>query len=125
MDMNVFQRIFDILSQPGDINIDFGALRDTFAGCSSFAAGTGTDRGAQRISDAVNAAVQSIRISDLADCVSLLADIRAPEDFSLAEYEEAASLISSLVSDTCRLSLTLHRDERNSGVDVFILIGKE
>ena len=91
------QGISDLITVPGNINIDFADVRTTMQGQGDALMGIGLGSGDNR---AVDAATNAINNPLLEDCRieganRILVNVTGGEDFSLTEFQEVVSIITA------------------------------
>ena len=89
------QGISDLITHPGEVNIDFADVRTTMEGKGDAILGIGEASGENRAVDAATQAIsnQLLKDSQIDGAKNILVNIRCSEDFSLIETEEIVNLI--------------------------------
>ena len=90
------QAISDLITVPGEINIDFADVRSVMQGQGDAIMGIGTASGDNRAVEAAQKAISNPLLEDA--CIdgarNLLINVTGGEDFSLVEYQEVVNLIT-------------------------------
>ncbi|MCR5699035.1 MAG: cell division protein FtsZ [Treponemataceae bacterium] len=89
------QAVSDLITQTGDINIDFADVRTTMKGKGDAVLGVGTGEGENRAVDAATAAINNPLLEDtrIDGSKNILVNICSGEDFSMLETEEIINII--------------------------------
>jgi cell division protein FtsZ len=89
------QGISDLILVPGMINLDFADVKTIMSGMGFAIMGTGTATGDTRATDAAHAAISSPLLEDASvkGARGVILNITGGPDFSLAEVNEAATII--------------------------------
>jgi cell division protein FtsZ len=90
------QGISDLITLPGEINIDFADVRTVMAGQGDAIMGIGSASGDNRAVEAASKALNNPLLEDarIEGAKNLLINVTAGEDFALTEYEEVLRLIT-------------------------------
>jgi cell division protein FtsZ len=90
------QAISDLITFPGEINIDFADVRTVMQGQGDAIMGIGAATGDNRAVEAAAKAVNNPLLEDqrIEGAKNLLINVTGGEDFSLTEYEEILNLIT-------------------------------
>jgi cell division protein FtsZ len=90
------QAISDLITVPGEINIDFADVRTVMAGQGDAIMGMGAASGDNRAVEAATKAINNPLLEDacIAGARNLLINVTGGEDFSLTEYQEILELIT-------------------------------
>ncbi|MEN6476983.1 MAG: cell division protein FtsZ [Rectinema sp.] len=95
------QGISDLITVPGEINIDFADVRSVMEGKGDAIMGIGIGQGDNRAIDAASRAVNNPLLEDA--CIegarNVLVNVTGGEDFSLVEYQEIVDLITEKAAD--------------------------
>ncbi len=95
------QGISDLITIPGEINIDFADVRTVMQGQGDAIMGVGSASGDNRAVEAAQRAVSNPLIED--SCIegakSILVNVSGGDDLALTEYEEIVSLITDSADD--------------------------
>ncbi len=91
------QGISDLITEAGEINIDFADVRTIMKGQGDALMGIGTGRGDNRAVDAATNAINNPLLEDarIEGARGILVSVTGGEDFSLAEYEEILNIITT------------------------------
>ncbi len=95
------QGISDLITVPGDINIDFADVRTIMKGRGDALMGIGIGMGDNRAVDAATNAINNPLLEDarIEGAKGILVNVTGGNDFSLAEYEEIIKIITSNADD--------------------------
>jgi cell division protein FtsZ len=90
------QAISDLITVPGEINIDFADVRSVMQGQGDAIMGIGTANGDNRAVEAATKAISNPLLDDarIDGAKNLLINVTGGEDFSLVEYQEIINLIT-------------------------------
>ena len=90
------QGISDLITVPGEINIDFADVRTTMQGMGDAIMGIGSASGDNRAIEAAGRAINNPLLEDarIEGARNILVNVTGGEDFSLVEYEEIVNLIT-------------------------------
>ena len=90
------QAISDLITVPGEINIDFADVRSVMQGQGDAIMGIGTANGDNRAVEAATRAISNPLLDDakIDGAKNLLINVTGGEDFSLVEYQEIIGLIT-------------------------------
>jgi len=90
------QGISDLITVPGEINIDFADVRTTMQGMGDAIMGIGAASGDNRAIEAAGRAINNPLLEDarIEGARNILVNVTGGEDFSLVEYEEIVNLIT-------------------------------
>jgi cell division protein FtsZ len=93
------QGISDLITLPGEINVDFADVRTIMAGMGSALLGTGQARGEQRAIEAAQRAISSplLEETSIQGARGVLLNITGGHDLTLHEVAEAARVITDAV----------------------------
>ena len=91
------QGISDLITEAGEINIDFADVRTVMKGKGDALMGIGTGSGDNRAVDAATNAINNPLLEDarIEGAKGILVSVTGGEDFSLAEYEEILNIITT------------------------------
>jgi cell division protein FtsZ len=94
------QGISDVITKPGDINIDFADVKTTMENKGEALMGMGVGKGESRAVDAATAAIRNPLLEDL--CVdgarNVLVNVTGGESLTLYEFQEVVSSITAQAS---------------------------
>ena len=93
------QGISDLITVPGEVNVDFADLRSVMTGMGMALMGTGIAKGENRAIEAAQRAISSPLLEDtsIEGAKGVLINISGGEDLSLHEVAEAAKIVSDAV----------------------------
>ena len=91
------QGISDLITEAGEINIDFADVRTIMKGKGDALMGIGNGRGDNRAVDAATNAINNPLLEDarIEGAKGILVSVTGGEDFSLSEYEEILNIITT------------------------------
>ena len=91
------QGISDLITVPGEINIDFADVRTIMKGKGDALMGIGVGRGDNRAVDAANNAINNPLLEDarIEGAKGILVSVTGGEDLALAEFEEVLKIITA------------------------------
>ena len=118
------QGISDLITKPGEINIDFADVRTIMKGQGDALMGIGTGRGDSRAVDAATNAINNPLLEDarIEGAKGILVNVTGGEDFSLIEYEEIINIITSNAdSDALIIPGTAMDETMNDEVQVTVV----
>ncbi len=95
------QGISDLITVPGEINIDFADVRTIMEGKGDAIMGIGAATGDNRAVEAASKAVNNPLLEDsrIEGAKNILVNVTGGEDFSLIEYQEIVDLITEKAND--------------------------
>jgi len=93
--------IAELITKPGDINLDFADVRQVMANAGSTMMGTGVGEGQDRAEDAIRDAIASPILEDVnvEDAKGLLINITSNGSLTTGEFEAIGEHIESLVDE--------------------------
>ncbi len=99
------QGISDLITVPGEINLDFADVRTIMKGMGMAIMGTGTSSGENRAVEAAQKAISSPLLEDasIKGAKGVLLNITGGEDMTLSEVEEAAKIIHESVDSAANI----------------------
>jgi len=91
------QGISDLITRPGEINIDFADVRTIMKGQGDALMGIGVGNGDNRAVDAATNAINNPLLEDarIEGAKGILVNVTGGNDFSLTEYEEIVNIITA------------------------------
>lgn len=97
--------ISDLITIPGEINIDFADVRTTMQGQGEALMGVGVGKGDNRAVDAATNAINNPLLEDarIEGAKNILVNITAGDDFSLMEFQEVLKIITTSVSSDAHI----------------------
>jgi len=107
------QGISDLITKPGEINIDFADVRTVMEGQGDSLMGIGEGWGDNRAVDAATMAIENPLLDDanIEGSKGLLVNVTGGPDFSLFEYNEIMDIISSRVDSNATVIAGQDLDE--------------
>ncbi|NBB89745.1 MAG: cell division protein FtsZ [Spirochaetes bacterium] len=95
------QGISDLITKPGEINIDFADVKTIMNGRGDALMGIGTGNGENRAVDAATNAINNPLLEDarIEGAKGILVNVTGGSDFSLTEYEEVLNIITANADD--------------------------
>ncbi len=95
------QGISDLITEPGEINIDFADVRTIMKGKGDALMGIGIGSGENRATDAATNAINNPLLEDarVEGAKGILVNVTGGFDFSLSEYEEVLKIITANADD--------------------------
>jgi cell division protein FtsZ len=107
------QGISDIITIPGQINLDFADVRAVMKGMGQAVMGTGIGEGENRATDAAQRAVSNPLLEDssIEGARGIVVNITGGSDLSLAEASEATALITKVADPEANVIYGIVTDE--------------
>ncbi len=95
------QGISELITEPGEINIDFADVRTIMKGRGDALMGIGVGHGDNRAVDAATNAINNPLLEDahIEGAKGILVNVTGGEDLSLSEYEEVVKIITANADD--------------------------
>ncbi len=95
------QGISELITEPGEINIDFADVRTIMKGRGDALMGIGVGHGDNRAVDAATNAINNPLLEDahIEGAKGILVNVSGGEDLSLSEYEEVVKIITANADD--------------------------
>ena len=95
------QGISDLITEPGEINIDFADVRTIMKGKGDALMGIGIGTGENRATDAATNAINNPLLEDarVEGAKGILVNVTGGFDFCLSEYEEVLKIITANADD--------------------------
>ncbi len=95
------QGISELITEPGEINIDFADVRTIMNGRGDALMGIGVGHGENRAVDAATNAINNPLLEDarIEGAKGILVNVTGGEDLSLSEYEEVVNIITANADD--------------------------
>ncbi len=99
------QGISDLITEPGEINIDFADVRTIMKGKGDALMGIGIGSGENRATDAATNAINNPLLEDahVEGAKGILVNVTGGFDFSLSEYEEVLKIITANADDDAQI----------------------
>ena len=97
------QGISDLITQHGDINIDFADVKAVMNGQGEALMGIGTGRGDNRAIDAATSAINNPLLEDanIDGAMGLLVNVAGGHSLALSEYKEIMDIITENIDPDC------------------------
>jgi cell division protein FtsZ len=107
------QGISDIITVPGQINLDFADVRAVMKGMGQAVMGTGVGQGENRAMEAAQRAISNPLLEDtsIEGAKGVIVNITGGADLSLAEAAEATALITKVADPGCNVIYGIVTDE--------------
>jgi cell division protein FtsZ len=107
------QGISDIITVPGQINLDFADVRAVMKGMGQAVMGTGIGQGENRATEAAQRAISNPLLEDssIEGAKGIIVNITGGTDLSLAEAAEATSLITKVADPDANVIYGIVTDE--------------
>jgi cell division protein FtsZ len=117
------QGISDLITKPGEINIDFADVRTVMEGQGDALMGIGEGQGDNRAVDAATMAIENPLLDEvnIEGARGLLVNVTGGPDFSLFEYNEIMDIVSSRVDSSATVIAGQDTDE-NLGDEVRVTV---
>jgi len=105
--LNAVRGISDLVIAPGLINVDFADVRTIMTGMGRALMGTGYGRGDKRAVEAAQQAISSPLLEDVSinGATGILLNITGGPDLTLAEMNEACTVIDAHAGDEVRITV--------------------
>jgi cell division protein FtsZ len=105
--------IAEVITRPGEINVDFADVRTVMSEMGTAMMGTGAARGADRARSAAEKAVASPLLDDvnLAGARGILVNITASSDFAMDEYQEVGAAIEEFAAEDATVKIGMVYDD--------------
>ncbi len=122
--LNAVDGVVALIQNHGYVNVDFADARAVMADQGLALMGTGRGRGENRCMEAMQAAVQSPLLEDVTidGATGLLINITGPADISLAEVDEALTLVREQADEDANIIFGSVIDERMNDEVMITLI---
>src|SRR6185436_13338217 len=103
--LNAVRGISDLVIAPGLINVDFADVRTIMTGMGRALMGSGRGAGDKRAIDAAQMAINSPLLEDISinGATGILVNITGGPDLTLAEVNEACSLVQEAADPDCNI----------------------
>jgi len=117
------QGISDLITHPGDINIDFADVRTIMKGRGDALMGIGVGTGENRAVDAATNAINNPLLEDahIEGAKGILVNVSGGPDFSLTEYEEIVKIITANADTEALIIPGTSLDEQMESVQVTVI----
>ena len=118
------QSISDIVTESGEINVDFADVESIMRDAGSALMGMGRATGDNRAPIAAEQAISSplLEQTDIAGAVGMIVNITAPPDFMMHELDEAMAVIQDTAPDAQIIFGLVYRDEMEHGDEVLVTV---
>lgn len=118
------QSISDIVTDSGEINVDFADVQAIMRGAGSALMGMGRATGDNRAQVAAESAIQSplLEQTDIAGAVGMIVNITSPPDFMMHELDEAMRVIQETSMDAQIIFGLVYKDELELGDEVLVTV---
>ena len=95
------QGISELITEPGEINIDFADVRTVMKGRGDALMGIGVGQGDSRASDAANSAINNPLLENarIEGAKGILVNVTGGDNFTLKEYQDVVEIITSNADD--------------------------
>jgi cell division protein FtsZ len=111
------QSVTDLVTRPGEINVDFADLRSIMKHSGGAVMGVGTGKGNNRAEDALKRAMESpLMESSVTGAKGVILNVTGGPDIGIFEVQAAAARLQELIDPDANFKLGLIRDE-NMGQD--------
>jgi cell division protein FtsZ len=118
------QGISDVITKPGDINIDFADVKTTMENKGDALMGMGVGHGENRAVDAATAAIRNPLLEDI--CIdgarNVLINVSGGDDFTLYEFQEVvASITAQAAQDSLVISGMVYDQNLSDEIQVTVI----
>jgi cell division protein FtsZ len=118
------QGISDLITVPGEVNVDFADVKTIMTGMGMALMGTGIAKGENRALEAAQRAISSplLEETSIEGAKGVLLNISGGQDLSLHEVDEAARVIAEAVDPTANIiSGLVVRDDMDENMKVTVI----
>lgn len=118
------QSISDIITEAGEINVDFADVESIMRDAGSALMGMGRATGDNRAQIAAEQAISSplLEHTNIAGAVGMIVNITAPPDFMMHELDEAMRVIQDTATDAQIIFGLVYKDELELGEEVLVTV---
>ena len=118
------QSISDIVTESGEINVDFADVESIMRDAGSALMGMGRATGDNRAPIAAEQAISSplLEQTNIAGAVGMIVNITAPPDFMMYELDEAMEVIQDTAPDAQIIFGLVYKDEMEHGDEVLVTV---
>ena len=118
------QSISDIVTESGEINVDFADVESIMRDAGSALMGMGSATGDNRAPIAAEQAISSPLLEqiDIAGAVGMIVNITAPADFMMHELDEAMGVIQDTAPDAQIIFGLVYKDDMEHGDEVLVTV---
>ena len=116
--------ISDIVTESGEINVDFADVESIMRNAGSALMGMGHATGDNRAQIAAEQAISSplLEQTNIAGAVGMIVNITAPPDFMMHELDEAMNVIQDTAPDAQIIFGLVYKDELELGDEVLVTV---
>ena len=116
--------ISDIVTEAGEINVDFADVESIMRGAGSALMGMGQAVGDNRAPIAAEQAISSplLEQTNIAGAVGMIVNITAPPDFTLHELDEAMQVIKDTAPDAQVIFGLVYKDELELDDEILVTV---
>ena len=118
------QSISDIITEAGEINVDFADVESIMREAGSALMGMGRATGDNRAQIAAEQAISSplLEQTNIAGAIGMIVNITAPPDFMMHELDEAMQVIQDTARDAQIIFGLVYKDELELGDEVLVTV---
>ena len=118
------QSISDIVTESGEINVDFADVESIMRNAGSALMGMGSATGDNRAPIAAEQAISSplLEQTDIAGAVGMIVNITAPPDFMMHELDEAMGVIQDTAPNAQIIFGLVYKDAVDLGDEVLVTV---
>ena len=118
------QSISDIVTESGEINVDFADVESIMRNAGSALMGMGNATGDNRAQIAAEQAISSplLEQTNIAGAVGMIVNITAPPDFMMHELDDAMGVIQDTAPDAQIIFGLVYKDEVGMGDEVLVTV---
>ena len=118
------QSISDIITEAGEINVDFADVESIMREAGSALMGMGRATGDNRAQIAAEQAISSplLEQTNIAGAIGMIVNITAPPDFMMHELDEAMQVIKDTATDAQIIFGLVYKDELELGDEVLVTV---
>jgi len=122
--LHAVQSISDIVTDSGEINVDFADVQAIMRGAGSALMGMGRATGDNRAQIAAESAIHSplLEQTDITGAVGMIVNITSPPDFMMHELDEAMRLIQEASMDAQIIFGLVYKDELELEDEVLVTV---
>lgn len=118
------QSISDIITEAGEINVDFAdvetVMRDAGTALMGMGQATGDDRAQAAAAKAISSPL--LEETSIAGAVGMIVNITAPSDFTMAELDDTMRVITEAAEDAQPIFGLVHKDELELSDEVLVTV---
>ena len=118
------QSISDIITEAGEINVDFADVESIMREAGSALMGMGRATGDNRAQIAAEQAISSplLEQASIVGAIGMIVNITAPPDFMMHELDEAMQVIKDTATDAQIIFGLVYKDELELGDEVLVTV---